>query len=127
MADKLSVDEFVEMFGQYTVIELAEMKEKLKDKYNIEAAVAPMAGAGVPGAAEGAEEEKTEFDVVLTSTGDQKIKVIKAIREVTDLGLKEAKALADDPPKPVRSGVNKEEAEKVKSRLEEVGAAVEIK
>lgn len=129
MADKLSVDDFVEMFGQYNVRELAEIKEKLKEKYNIEAA-APVAvsGMGAPGAP-GAEEqvEQTEFDVILKQTGDQKIKVIKAIRAVTDLGLKEAKALADEPPKPIKTGVSKEEAEKVKASIEEVGGVVEIK
>jgi large subunit ribosomal protein L7/L12 len=82
----------------------------------------------MPGAA-GAEEaeEQTEFDVILKETGDQKIKVIKAIRAVTDLGLKEAKALADEPPKPVKTGVSKEEADKVKASIEEVGGVVEIK
>lgn len=128
MAEKLSVDDFVEMFGQYTVMELAEIKEKLKEKYNIEA-VAPVVGGvvgpGGPGPEE--QEEQTEFDVILKQTGDQKIKVIKAIRAVTDLGLKEAKALADEPPKPVRTGVSKEEAEKIKASIEEVGGVVEIK
>jgi len=129
MVAKLSVDEFVEMFGQYTVLELAEIKEKLKEKYNIEAAApVAVAGAAMPGAG-GAEEqvEQTEFDVILKETGDQKIKVIKAIRAVTDLGLKEAKALADEPPKPIKTGVSKEEAAKSKARIEEAGGVVEIK
>ena len=128
MADKIPVDDFVEMFGEYTVRELAEIKEKLKDKYNIEAA-APVAVAGVGGGGGAAEEqeEQTEFDVILKQTGDQKIKVIKAIRAVTDLGLKEAKALADEPPKPIKTAVSKEEAEKIKASIEEVGGVVEIK
>jgi len=128
MADKLAVDDFVEMFGQYTVMELAEIKEKLKEKYNIEAVAPVMAGGVMPGAP-GAEEaeEQTEFDAILKETGDQKIKVIKAIRAVTDLGLKEAKALADEPPKPIKTGVSKEEAEKIKASIEEVGGVVEVK
>jgi large subunit ribosomal protein L7/L12 len=129
MADKLSVDDFVEMFGQYTVRELAEIKEKLKDKYNIEAAAPVAMPGGVLPGAPGAEEqaEQTEFDVILKETGDQKIKVIKAVRAVTDLGLKEAKALADEPPKPIKTGVSKQEAEKIKASIEEVGGVVEIK
>jgi large subunit ribosomal protein L7/L12 len=130
MAEKLSVDEFVEMFGQYTVIELAEMKEKLKEKYDIEAAAPIMGGFAMPGApgAGGEEaEEKTEFDVILKETGSAKIKVIKAIREVTDLGLKEAKAIADEPPKAIREAVSKEEAEKIKETVEGAGGVVEIK
>ena len=128
MVDKLSVDEFVEMFGQYTVIELAEINEKLKETYNIEAA-APVAMGGMMPAAGGGEaaEEKTEFDVVLTEPGGQKIKVIKEVRALTDLGLKEAKDLVDNCPKPVKEGVPKEDAEKIKEQLEGVGATVEIK
>jgi len=129
MVDKLSVDQFVEMFGQYTVRELAEIKEKLKAQYNIEA-VAPVAvaGAAMPGGAAVEEKvEQTEFDVILKETGAEKIKVIKAIRAVTDLGLKEAKALADEPPKPIKTGVSKEEAAKIKASVEEVGGVVEIK
>jgi large subunit ribosomal protein L7/L12 len=128
MVDKLSVDEFVEMFGQYTVIELAEINEKLKETYNIEAA-APVAMGGMMPAAGGGEaaEEKTEFDVVLTEPGGQKIKVIKEVRALTELGLKEAKDLVDNCPKPVKEGVPKEDAEKIKEQLEGVGATVEIK
>jgi len=125
MVDKLAVDDFVEMFGQYTVLELAEINEKLKEKYNITAA-APVAVAAAPGAAP-AEEEQTEFDVILKEAGSQKIKVIKEVRALTDLGLKEAKDLVDSAPKPIREGVSKEEAEKVRDQLEAVGAVVEIK
>jgi len=125
MVDKLAVDDFVEMFGQYTVLELAEINEKLKEKYNITAA-APVAVAAGPGAA-AAEEEQTEFDVILKEAGSQKIKVIKEVRALTDLGLKEAKDLVDSAPKPIREGVSKEEAEKVREQLEAVGAVVEIK
>ncbi len=126
MAEKMTVDQFVEAFGQFTVIELAELKEKLKDTYNIEAAAPVAAIAAMPGGAD-AVEEQTEFDVILKDPGSQKIKVIKAIREVTSLGLKEAKALADEAPKPIKTGVSKEEAEQIKAKIEEVGGVVELK
>lgn len=126
MVDKLAVDDFVEMFGQYTVLELAEINEKLKEKYNITAAAPVAVAAAGPGAA-AAEEEQTEFDVILKEAGSQKIKVIKEVRALTDLGLKEAKDLVDSAPKPIREGVSKEEAEKVRDQLEAVGAVVEIK
>lgn len=125
MVDKIAVDDFVEMFGQYTVLELAEMNEKLKEKYNITAAAA-VAVAAAPGAAEAAEEQ-TEFDVILKEAGGQKIKVIKEVRAVTELGLKEAKELVDSAPKPIKEGVSKEDAEKIREQLEAVGAVVEIK
>ena len=125
MVDKLAVDDFVEMFGQYTVLELAEINEKLKEKYNISAAAPVAVAAAAPGAA--AEEEQTEFDVILKEAGGQKIKVIKEVRALTDLGLKEAKDLVDSAPKPVKEGLSKEEAEKVRDQLEAVGAVVEIK
>lgn len=125
MVDKLSVDDFVEMFGQYTVLELAEINEKLKDKYNISAAAPVAVAAAAPGAAE--EEEQTEFDVILKEAGSQKIKVIKEVRALTDLGLKEAKDLVDSAPKAIKEGISKEEAEKVRDQLEAVGGVVEIK
>jgi len=127
MVDKMAVDDFVEMFGQYTVLELAEINEKLKETYNITAA-APVAIAGM-GAAGGAEvaEEQTEFDVILKEAGGQKIKVIKEVRALTDLGLKEAKELVDSAPKPIKEGISKEEAEAVREQMEAVGAVVEIK
>ena len=127
MVDKLSVDDFVEMFGQYTVLELAEINEKLKETYNITAAAPVAIAAGAPGAADAAEEEQTEFDVILKEVGGQKIKVIKEVRALTDLGLKEAKDLVDSAPKPIKEGISKEDAEKVREQLEGVGAVVEIK
>ena len=112
-----------------SVIELADFVKELEDKFGVSAA-APMAMA--PGAAAGGEAaeeaaEQTEFDVVLSSAGDKKVQVIKVVREITGLGLKEAKALVDGAPKPVKEGVTKEEAEELKGKLEEVGAGIEIK
>jgi large subunit ribosomal protein L7/L12 len=114
-----------------TVLELNELVKALEDEFGVSAAAAApvmMAGA-VPGAAAGGEaaEEKTEFDVVLNSIGDKKINVIKAVREVTSLGLKEAKELVESAPAKIKEGVNKEEAEEVKKKFEEAGAQVEIK
>jgi len=125
MVTKIAVDEFVEMFGQYTVLELAEINEKLKEKYNITAAAPVM--AGMPMAAAPAVEEKTEFDVILKDAGSQKIKVIKEVRALTDLGLKEAKDLVDGAPKPIKEGVSKEDAQKIREQMEAVGAVIEIK
>ncbi|HIE08763.1 MAG TPA: 50S ribosomal protein L7/L12, partial [Armatimonadetes bacterium] len=117
-----------------TVLELNELVQALKEKFGIEALAAPVAAPAVaPGApaaapAEAAPaEEKTEFDVILTGFGDKKIQVIKAVREITGLGLKEAKELVESAPKPVKEGVSKEEAEEIKKKLEEAGATVEIK
>ena len=108
-----------------TVLELNELVKAIEEEFGVTAA-APVAVAG--GAAAGAaEEEKTEFDVILTSAGDQKIKVIKVVREITGLGLKDAKDLVDNAPKPLKEGVSKEEAEEIKAKLEEVGAGVELK
>ena len=114
-----------------TVLELNELVKALEDEFGVSAAAAApvmMAGAG-PGAAAGGEqaEEQTEFDVVLNSIGDKKINVIKAVREVTSLGLKEAKELVESAPCKIKEGVNKEEAEEVKKKFEEAGAQVEIK
>jgi large subunit ribosomal protein L7/L12 len=112
-----------------TVLELAELVKELEEEFGVSAA-APMAVAAAPaagGAAAAEEEEKTEFDVVLAGVGDQKIKVIKVVREITSLGLKEAKDLVDNAPKPVKEGISKEEAEEIKTKLEEVGAQVEVK
>lgn len=128
----ITKEELIETIGQMTVLELAELVKALEEKFGVSAqaavAVAP-AGAGVAGAKaeEPAEEEKTEFDVVLTAAGDKKIQVIKVVREITGLGLKEAKDLVDGAPKPVVQGVNKEKAEEVKTKLTEVGASIEIK
>ena len=123
------VDELLEAIGSLTVLEAAELKEKMEDKFGVSAA-APVA-AVMPGAAAGgagaAEEEQTEFDVVLTGVGDKKIQVIKVVREVTSLGLKEAKEVVDNAPGTVKEAVSKEEAEAIKAKLEEQGAAAEIK
>ena len=111
-----------------SVLELSELVKELEEKFGVSAA-APVAVAAAPGATggEAAVAEQTEFSVLLTSAGDKKIQVIKAVREITGLGLKEAKALVDGAPKPVKEGVAKEEAEELKTKLEEQGAAVEIK
>lgn len=111
-----------------TVLELSEVVKALEEEFGVSAA-APMAVAAAPAAAGAAEavEEKTEFDVVLTSAGAEKIKVIKAVREITGLGLKEAKELVDNAPKPIKEGASKEESEELKAKLEEVGASVEVK
>lgn len=123
----LTKEEIVEAVGSMSLLEVAELVEMFEDKFGVSAA-APVAVAAVGGgAAGGAAEEKSEFDVVLTSAGAQKIKVLKAVREVTGLGLKEAKALVDAIPKPVKEGVSKEEAEEIKAKLEEQGAVVEVK
>ncbi len=121
-----AVDTVFEQLGSMTVLELVELKKKIEEEWGITAAV-PVAAAG-PAAAEAAvEEEKTSFDVVLTGAGAQKIQVIKVVRAVTGLGLKEAKDLVDSAPSAVKEGVNQEEADSVKSQLEEAGAEVELK
>jgi large subunit ribosomal protein L7/L12 len=123
------VEKLLEEIGSLTVLEAAELKEMMEEKFGVTAA-APVAvaavGAGPAGGDAGAE-EKTEFDVILTGVGDKKIQVIKVVREVTDLGLKEAKELVDNAPKAVREGIEKEEAEAIKAKLEEQGATVELK
>lgn len=128
MSDK--VQQIVEMIEGLTVLELSELVKTLEDKFGVTAA-APVAVAAAPaaagGAAEAAAEEKTSFDVVLTDPGPNKIPVIKVVRELTGLGLKEAKALVDEPGKTILEGVSKEDAENAKKKLEEVGAKVELK
>ena len=119
-------DELVKL----TVLEAKELGDYLEEEYGLKAAAGAVAVAAMPaapGAAEAAEEEKTEFDVVLESFGDNKINVIKVVRAITGLGLKEAKALVESAPKPVKEGVSKEEAEEIKKKLEEVGATVSLK
>jgi large subunit ribosomal protein L7/L12 len=128
---KLSVDELLAAFEQMTVLELSEFKKAFEDKFGVTAAapvaVAAVAAGGAAPAAAAAEEEQTEFSAVLTEIGPNKIPVIKVVRELTGLGLKEAKDLVDAAPKAVKEGVAKEEAEKIKAALEEQGAKVEIK
>jgi large subunit ribosomal protein L7/L12 len=126
------VEQVAEQLDQLTLLEAAQLSKLLQDKWGVSAAapmaVAAMPGMAAPGAgAAAAEEEKTEFDLVLMSSGDKKIQVIKVVRELTGLGLKEAKAVVDEAPKPVKEKVSKAEAEDMKKKLEEVGAAVEIK
>jgi large subunit ribosomal protein L7/L12 len=127
MADQAQI---IDTLEGLTVLELNELVKALEEKWGVSAA-APVAVAGAAGAAAGGaaaeEEEKTEFDVVLTDIGSQKIQVIKAVRELTSLGLKEAKDLVDSAPKAIKEGVAKEEAEAAKAKLEEVGAKAEIK
>ena len=121
------VDSIFESLGKMSVLELVELKKKIEDEWGITAA-APVAVAAAGGAAAPAEaEEKTSFDVVLTEAGGQKIQVIKVVRAVTGLGLKEAKDLVDSAPKPVKEGVAQEEADQIKAQLEEAGATVELK
>ena len=125
------VDTVFEQLGKMTVLELVELKNKIEEEWGITAA-APVAvaapGAAAPGAGDGAAaEEQTAFDVVLTKAGGQKIQVIKVVRAITGLGLKEAKDLVDSAPKPVKEGVAREEADSIKGQLEEAGASVEVK
>lgn len=122
-------EELLETIGNMTVLELSQFVEAFRQKFNVTAvAAAPMAvpAAGAPAAAE-PEEEQTEFDVILQAVGDKKIQVIKVIREVTSLGLKEAKDLVDNAPKTVKEQVSKEEAQQIKAKLEEQGATVVLK
>ena len=126
---KTDTDKLVESLGGMTVLELVELKNKLEEEWGVTAA-APMAVAAGPAAGgdgAAAEEEKSSFDVVLTGAGDKKIQVIKVVRALTGLGLKEAKDLVDGAPNPVKEGVPQDEADQVKAQLEEAGAAVEIK
>ena len=126
-----TVDEIAEMLDKLTLLEAAQLSKQLQEKWGVSAA-APMAVAAVPGAAGGGAaaavaEEKTEFDVILNAAGEKKIQVIKVVRELTGLGLKEAKDLVDGAPKPVKERVTKAEADDMKKKLEEQGATVSIK
>ena len=119
--------ELLDSIGNMTVLELSEFVDAFKEKFNVTAAVAVGPAAAGPAEAEAEVEEQTEFDVVLDSFGAKKIQVIKVVREVTSLGLKEAKALVDGVPNPVKEAVSKDEAEQVKAKLEQVGATVTVK
>lgn len=124
------VSKIVESIENLSVLELVELIKALEDKFGVSAQAAVMAPSAVPGAPVAAKEEveeKTEFDVILSAVGDKKIQVIKVVREVTSLGLKEAKDLVDSAPKSVKEGVSKDEAEVIKKKFEEVGATIEIK
>jgi large subunit ribosomal protein L7/L12 len=131
MATKISPEEFVDALQEWSVLDVVNAVKLMEEKLGIKAA-APVAVAAAPaggggGAAEAEPEEQTEFTVVLTAAGDAKINVIKAVREITGLGLKEAKDLVDGAPKPVREGVSKEEATQVETKLKEAGASVEVR
>jgi len=129
MATKISKEDVIEFISNMTVLELSELVKELEEKFGVSAAT-PMATAA-PAIAEKAEQaeeaEKTEFDVVLTGVGDKKIQVIKVVRSVTNLGLKEAKELVEGAPNKVKEGITKEDAENIRKQLEEVGATVEVK
>jgi large subunit ribosomal protein L7/L12 len=130
MANAMSNDEILEAIGNKTVFELADLIESFKSKFNVTIAAAPMGGAAPAGggaAAAPAVEEQTEFTVVLKEAGAKKIQVIKVVREITGLGLKEAKDLVDGAPQPVKAGVSKDEAATIRAKLEEQGAAVDVK
>ncbi|SEG11037.1 large subunit ribosomal protein L7/L12 [Caloramator fervidus] len=123
----MTIQEIIQAIENMTVLELNELVKACEEKFGVSAA-APVAVAGaVAGAAAPAAEEKTEFDVILANAGSEKVKVIKVVREITGLGLKEAKELVDGAPKTLKEGVSKEEAEQIKAKLAEVGATVEIK
>jgi large subunit ribosomal protein L7/L12 len=127
MAD-ITKEDVIEFIANMSVLDLSELVKEMEEKFGVSAA-APVAmmAAGPADAGAGAAEEQTEFDVILTATGDKKIQVIKEVRAITGLGLKDAKALVDEAPKPVKEGIAKEDAEKIKAQLEEAGAQVELK
>ena len=131
-ATAMGKDEILEAIGNMSVFELAELIEAFKSKFNVTIAAAPVGGAapaagGAGGAAAPAAEEQTEFDIVLKDAGAKKIQVIKVVRELTGLGLKEAKDLVDGAPQAVKTGVSKDEANAIKTKLEEQGAVIEVK
>jgi len=127
MATDISKEDVVEFISSMTVLELSEFVKELEEKFGVSAA-APMAmAAAAPGAAAEEEAEQTEFDVILTAIGDKKIQVIKVVRSITGLGLKEAKGVVDAAPGPVKEGVPEDEAEGIKTQLEEAGATAEVK
>lgn len=127
MAD-ITKENVIEFIANMTVLELSELVKEMEEKFGVSAAAPVAVAAAAPGDAGGTPvEEKTEFDVILTTFGDKKIQVIKEVRAITGLGLKDAKTLVDEVPKPVKEGISKEDAEKIKAQLEEAGAQVEIK
>ena len=123
----MTKEEIIEAIGSMTVLELSELVKAMEEKFGVSAAAPVAVAAAAPVAAAAEEEEKTEFDVILAEIGAEKIKVIKAVREATGLGLKEAKALVDGAPAAVKEKISKADAESLKAKLEEVGAKVEIK
>ena len=118
-------DKLIDTIGEMTVLELSEFVDAFKEKFNVTAMAAPVAAAGAAAAAPA--EEKDEFDVILIGVGDKKIQVIKAVREITGLGLKEAKEAVDGAPTPLKEGATKAEAEEIKAKIEEAGGAVDLK
>src|SRR5215472_5335529 len=132
MADKMTIDQIVDGISELSALDLSKLVKTLEEKFGVSAAApmmafAPAAGAAGAGAAAAATEEQTEFDAILASVGDKKIQVIKVVRELTGLGLKETKDLVDGAPKPVKEKVSKQEAETIKTKLAEVGGTVEVK
>jgi large subunit ribosomal protein L7/L12 len=125
----ITKEDVIEFIANMSVLDLSELVKEMEEKFGVSAAapVAMMAAGPADGSGAGAEEEQTEFDVILTAFGDKKIQVIKEVRAITSLGLKDAKELVDSAPKPVKEAVAKEEAEKIKAQLEEAGAQVEVK
>ena len=121
------ITDVIDIVKEMSVLELAELVKTFEEEFGVSAAAPVAAVAAVPGAAAAAEEEKTDFDVILTNFGAQKVAVIKVVREITGLGLKEAKDLVGGVPSPLKEGVNKDEAEAIKAKMEEAGASVEIK
>ena len=125
---KITKEDVIEFIANMSVLDLSELVKEMEDKFGVSAApLAVAAAAPADAAGEAPAEEKTEFDVILISIGDKKIQVIKEVRAITGLGLKDAKALVDEAPKPVKEGIAKDEAEKIKAQLEAVGAQVELK
>ena len=120
-------EDVVSFIDNMTVLEMSEFVKELEEKYGVTAAAPTVAVAAAPSADAGAGEEKTEFDVVLTAVGDKKIQVIKEVRAITGLGLKDAKDLVEGAPKPIKEGVKKEEADEIKQKIEAVGGTVEVK
>ncbi len=129
MSDKITKEDVVKFIEEMTVLELSALVKELEDKFGVSAAAPVMAAVAAPGAAAaaGPAEEKTEFDVILTGFGAEKIQVIKVVRAITNLGLKEAKDLVEGVPKPIKEGASKDEAADIKKKIEEVGGTVEIK
>jgi large subunit ribosomal protein L7/L12 len=129
MATKISTEDWIEELKGISVLELSERIKALEEEFGVSATAVAAAAPAAGGAADGApaEEEQSTFDVIVTAAGDKKIQVIKVVRAVTGLGLKEAKALVDEAPKPVKEGIERDEADKLKAELEEAGASVELK
>jgi large subunit ribosomal protein L7/L12 len=128
MSDKITKDDVVKFIEEMTVLELSALVKELEEKFGVSAAAPMMAAVAASGAAAAAPvEEKTEFDVILTGFGAEKIQVIKVVRAITSLGLKEAKDLVEGVPKPIKEGVSKDEAADIKKKIEEVGGTVEVK